>query len=72
MYFPGTGSVYRETFVPSRIEDGGDFILKSGQALIYPICKSTYERRDDFVPYGKTAGLHARSRDHVVACSIGR
>jgi dienelactone hydrolase len=48
-----------------------DFLLKSGRALIFPIYKGTYERRDGFV-----AGHNppAFFRDHVIdwAKDLGR
>jgi len=71
VFFPGAGATYEETFVPSDIEDDLDFLLKSGRALIFPIYKSTFERRDDFVPYGKAPGF---VRDHVIMWSkdLGR
>jgi cephalosporin-C deacetylase-like acetyl esterase len=72
VYFPGTGANFLETFVPSLIVDWDvDFLLKSGRALIWPIYKSTFERRDDFVPYGKPPGF---VRDHVIMWSkdLGR
>jgi dienelactone hydrolase len=48
-----------------------DFLLKSGRALIFPIYKGTYERRDGLVPGGKPMAFF---RDHVIAWSkdLGR
>ncbi len=46
VYFPGSGAIHRrssESLGPGL----GDFLLKSGRALMYPIYKSTFERGDD-------------------------
>jgi len=71
VYFPGAMAMYDEKFAPSMIEDGLAFLLKSGRALIFPIYKSTYERRDGLVPGGKPPGFF---RDHVIMFSkdLGR
>ena len=42
-----------------------DFLLKSGRALIWPIYKSTYERRDGSVLYGPQGSM----RDHMIMFS---
>ncbi len=67
--FPGTQALFAETFDPTGLEDS--FLLKSGRALIFPIYKSTYERRDGFVP---GAPPPAFFRDHVIMFSkdLGR
>ncbi len=45
--FPGSGAIY----IPSIAEAGDivylDFILRSGRAVLYPVYKSTFERRDE-------------------------
>jgi dienelactone hydrolase len=71
VFFPGMWALFREEFVPESIEGGLDFLLKSGRALIHPIYKSTYERRDGFLPDGKPL---AAWRDHVIQWSkdLGR
>lgn len=70
--FPGAGAFFQETFVPSLVEDwGADFLLKSGRALIWPIYKSTFERRDGFDFFVAPPGT---GRDHVIMFSkdLGR
>jgi formylglycine-generating enzyme required for sulfatase activity/dienelactone hydrolase len=71
VFFPGVIAMFEEKFAPSVIEDVLDFFLRSGRALILPIYKSTYERRDGFVPDG---GPPALFRDHVIMYSkdLGR
>lgn len=44
VYFPGSGAMHADRFVLSAY---ADFIPKSGRALMAPIYKSTFERRDD-------------------------
>jgi len=63
--------MFQEAFVPSAIEDDLDFLLKSGRALIVPIYKGLYERRDGLVPGGKPPAFF---RDHVIMFSkdLGR
>ncbi len=73
VFFPGIWALFNERFDPStRIEsDHLDFLLKSGRAVIYPVYKSMYERRDGFQPDGKPLGDW---RDHVFQWSkdLGR
>jgi formylglycine-generating enzyme required for sulfatase activity/predicted esterase len=71
LFVPGAGALFGETFVPSLVEDWGiDFLLKSGRALIWPIYKGTYDRRDGFVPYAPPGSI----RDHMIMWSkdLGR
>jgi dienelactone hydrolase len=48
-----------------------EFLIKSGRAVMVPIYKSTYERRDDLKPFPATTISY---RDHVIAWSkdLGR
>ena len=71
IYFPGAGSVSEEKLDLSGIEDTRGFLMKSGRALIFPVYKGMYERRDGFKPGGKPP---AAFRDHVIAWSkdLGR
>jgi dienelactone hydrolase len=64
VYFPGGFAYSDETLDLSSFEDNYDFILKSGRALIVPIYKGTYERRD-----GLAGDLQppAFFRDHAIA-----
>ncbi len=48
VYFPGAGATNRSSF--ENVGIGSlEFIPKTGRALLYPIYKSTYERRDGYV-----------------------
>jgi len=71
IYFPGSGSI----FVPSSdgIEDYNEFpfnlsyLVKNGRAVVYPVYKGTFERRDG-IP-GSTHFLYDEShefKDYVV------
>jgi dienelactone hydrolase len=55
----------------SSCEDANDFLLKSGRALVVPIYKGMYERRDGMEPGRKPPAFF---RDHVIAWSkdLGR
>jgi serine/threonine protein kinase/formylglycine-generating enzyme required for sulfatase activity len=71
VYFPGSNVIFQDKF-----EDGQsfiwDFIPKSGRALMFPIYKSTFERRDGLK--GDTPEPTALWRDHTIMWSkdLGR
>jgi DNA-binding winged helix-turn-helix (wHTH) protein/dienelactone hydrolase len=71
VYFPGAMALFEDQLKLSDMEDAYDFILKSGRAIIVPVFKGTYERRDGFDPSHQTP---AQFRDHVIAWSkdLGR
>jgi pimeloyl-ACP methyl ester carboxylesterase len=46
-FFPGSNGIHVSEFDPTSINARLEFIIKSGRALIYPIYKGTFERRDD-------------------------
>jgi formylglycine-generating enzyme required for sulfatase activity/dienelactone hydrolase len=71
VYFPGGFALLDEKVTPSVIEDSLGYLLKSGRALIFPIYKSTYERRDDFQIGREPPG---RRRDQTILWSkdVGR
>jgi eukaryotic-like serine/threonine-protein kinase len=73
VYFPGAFALFDENIEASGIEssDSLEFLLKSGRALLFPIYKGTYERRDGLVPGGKPPAFF---RDHVIEWSkdLGR
>jgi formylglycine-generating enzyme required for sulfatase activity/dienelactone hydrolase len=50
IYFPGANALFEDTFDPSGFigDEGWAFLLKSGRAIVFPIYKSTFERRDGF------------------------
>ena len=69
VYFPGSGAMTADRFTLSGY---ADFIPKSGRALLAPIYKSTFERRDDLKSdYPETTALW---RDHMIEWSkdLGR
>ncbi|HEX2758769.1 MAG TPA: hypothetical protein VHP60_09765, partial [Thermoanaerobaculia bacterium] len=69
VYFPGSGAMHADKFTLSPY---ADFIPKSGRALMAPIYKSTFERRDDLKSdYPEPTAFW---RDHNVAWSkdLGR
>ena len=72
VYFPGAFAAYVDKFDPSFIEGGPDFFVKGGRALVYPIYRGTFERRDGIkLGTGKPPGLF---RDHFIMWSkdLGR
>ena len=72
VHFPGAESILVRSsdklFAIPRI----DFILKSGRAVLWPIYKGTYERRDDLKWYFPDSSTSYR--DHVIQWSkdLGR
>ncbi len=71
VYFPGSGAIISKKFNDSSLW-GNEFIVRGGRAFIFPIYKSTYERRDDLK--SDTPAPNAFWRDHVIAWSkdLGR
>jgi dienelactone hydrolase len=70
-YFPGGFAFVDEKLDLSLVEDGMDFLLKSGRALIVPIYKGTYERRESVPPWDQPPALY---RDQMIMWSkdLGR
>ena len=62
---------YDASYIPG--EDYLDFLPKSGRAVVFPIYKSTFERRDEIKP-GTSHKQPAMCRDHVFLWSkdLGR
>jgi dienelactone hydrolase len=71
VYFPGAFAFLDDKLDLSSCEDTNDFLLKSGRALVVPIYKGMYERRDGMAPGRKPPAFF---RDHVIAWSkdLGR
>ncbi len=70
LYFPGSWAMIMHS--SADLSPDFDFIVKSGRALMYPVYKSTYERRDDLKSdLPNSTSLY---RDHVIAWSkdLGR
>ncbi len=64
VYFPGSNALHTRTAEGNLEIERVDFLLKSGRAVMYPIYKSTYERKDSLdSDYGDTTIFY---RDHVV------
>ena len=70
VYFPGAVAFLQDKMDLSSVEYF-DFFLKSGRALIIPIFKGMYERRDGFRPGRNPPAFF---RDHVISWSkdLGR
>jgi len=66
IYFPGGFSLVDDKLDLAVLEESLDFILKSGRALIAPIYKGLYERRDGLSGTGLPRGFY---RDHLIMIS---
>lgn len=64
IYFPGSGGIHESHFDSTQVNRRLEFILKSGRALIFPIYKGTYERRDDLK--SDLPDTTVRYKDHVI------
>jgi dienelactone hydrolase len=71
VYFPGGFALTDAKLDLSIAADTVDFLLKSGRAVIFPIYKGTYERREGLVAGGRPT---AKWRDQIIAFSkdLGR
>jgi eukaryotic-like serine/threonine-protein kinase len=69
VFFPGRMATLNDTLDLTSVEN--DFILKSGRAIVVPIYKGTYQRRDGFIPGRNKPAFF---RDHSIAWSkdLGR
>jgi pimeloyl-ACP methyl ester carboxylesterase len=64
VFFPGSNGLHENTFDSGIVSRRLLFVIKSGRALIFPIYKSTYERRDDQKSDGPD--MSVRYKDHVI------
>jgi dienelactone hydrolase len=64
VYFPGVFAFSDDRLDLSSVEDTRDFLMRSGRALVIPMYKGMYERRDGYLPTNSPLALH---RDHAVA-----
>jgi eukaryotic-like serine/threonine-protein kinase len=64
VFFPGSNGINESKFDPTVINNRLLFIIKSGRALIFPIYKGTYERRDDLK--SDLQEVTVRYKDHVI------
>ncbi len=71
VYFPGAGAFLEDKPNLENLEQTRGFLLKSGRALIFPIYKGMYERRDGHAPWNMATALQ---RDYIVmwAKDLGR
>jgi dienelactone hydrolase len=72
VYYPGGFAFLDDRLDLSAFEETRGFLMKSGRALIFPVYKSTYERREKgYVP---SDGPPAVYRDHAIYWSkdLGR
>jgi cephalosporin-C deacetylase-like acetyl esterase len=70
--FPGSGAIRTSSIAEAGDLVYIDFILRSGRAVLYPVYKSTFERRD--LPGIDTPAPTSQYRDHVLMWSkdLGR
>jgi DNA-binding winged helix-turn-helix (wHTH) protein/dienelactone hydrolase len=71
VFFPGAMATLTDALDLASVENAYDFILKSGRAIVVPIYKGTYQRRDGFIPGRNKPAFF---RDHAIAWSkdLGR
>jgi pimeloyl-ACP methyl ester carboxylesterase len=71
VYSPGAGALGQDTLDLPALEETRGFLIRSGRALMVPIYKGMYERRDGLVAGGKPPAFF---RDHVIEWSkdLGR
>ncbi len=65
VYFPGIFAFMDDRLDLANVEDTRGFLMKSGRALVFPVCQGMYQRRDGFVPGGKIPPV--QRRDHWIA-----
>ena len=63
VFFPGSGAIHSDSIESWRTRNF-DFIIKNGRAIIFPIYKGTYERRDDLNTDSQNESIFYR--DHVI------
>ena len=64
VYFPGGFAFLDDRPDVASLEETRGFLMKSGRALVFPIYKGMYERRDGFVPGNNPPAFQ---RDHAIA-----
>ena len=72
IYFPGADAAYEKTFADGPQLDEYDFVIKSGRAVMVPLYKGTFERKENVPEYWPNTTTSYR--DHVIAWSkdLGR
>jgi formylglycine-generating enzyme required for sulfatase activity/predicted esterase len=71
VFFPGSSAIFQDKFTDFQ-SNVWDFVPKSGRALMVPVYKSTFERRDGLKSYCPEPTVFYR--DHMIAWSkdLGR
>jgi len=64
VYFPGAFALLDDKLNLSGLEETRGFLMKSGRALMVPIYKGMFARRDGLAPGGKPRAFF---RDHAIA-----
>jgi formylglycine-generating enzyme required for sulfatase activity/predicted esterase len=78
VYLPGANAILLDQFDPTWIETDPGFLHKSlllsGRAVMFPIFRGTFERRDELKPGGPGTNTPASWRDHMIDWSkdLGR
>jgi hypothetical protein len=65
VFFPGSNGIDESAFDTTLVDNRLLFLIKSGRALIWPIYKGTFERRDSLK--SDLQETTVRYKDHVVA-----
>lgn len=63
LFFPGSNVIYESKF-EGGYADRIDFLVKSGRAIVYPVFKGTFERRDEL--NSDLADESVFYKDHVI------
>lgn len=72
VYFPGGFAFLDDKPDLAALEETRGFLMKSGRALIFPIYKGMFERRDGFVPGGSNPPAFRRDHEIAWAKDLGR
>ncbi len=72
VFFPGGMAFSEDRLDLAAVEDAYDFLLKSGRALMFPIYKGMYERRDGFIGGGNNPPAFRRDHEIAWAKDLGR
>jgi formylglycine-generating enzyme required for sulfatase activity/dienelactone hydrolase len=72
VYFPGGGAFAEDKLDLSALEETRGFLLKSGRALLFPVYKGMYDRRDGFVGGGNNPPVFRRDHEIAWAKDLGR
>ena len=72
VHFPGGSAFMDDKLDLAGVEDSYGFLLKSGRALVVPVYKGMYERRDGFVSGGRNPPAFRRDHEIAWAKDLGR